>query len=648
VELPATFSVSTGGGGAHYYFLTDEPLRKGQLGAEYRGIDFQGAGSYCVGPGSIHPNGKPYFIDSSDPIADMPPELIAMIKGKIIAQTTPSEGKFFDGSNAATHFSDVKKVPTGQRNNYLMQVAGSMRRNGLSFDAIAAALVVVNEEKCDPPGDVKSVRQIALNASKYQPTDTIEPIITESAPTKKGPNILGNIAKTDFEKGFSESLERKRGLVKSIAVNILDNCDRRYPQFAIAAAEAIISTCSQGGYLTPSLGGGHGSSTSLYQWLVAPSAAGKDAYAHAVSAYLSAVDSRILYAKGGSQQGFLTNFFQSNSGMFLQDEFQDFMAQMFAPGQNHVRGVEQTFKICYNDLPLLRGERVARYHYPDIINPRLSIFGVGTTAGYKKHLTAEAISGGLVSRFAMIPAIDIPFKASIGRRVTPSADEIEHLKSILDIGMTDEGRMQGDGRGELKKLQNSQEKGADPAVHKPQFTRQVNLRAEPDALARLMEINRAAEVQYKYFIKKNWAESDNSPGSVSDRSPRFVSKRSAIEAIGRDSPIVDLTDVENADQFVTLTTNWAIDKILSSAGENDFERLSKKISGFLRKQDKPATKTMLFRACGNNVNVQQINQAIEALAIKGELVLYTQRDGNQIMTIEDTVPSRGVYYGMRE
>jgi len=69
--LPKTFTVETGGGGRHFYYSTAGayiiPLERdgknvGHLRAE---------GAMVVGPGSIHPNGKPYRVLHDEPIADI-------------------------------------------------------------------------------------------------------------------------------------------------------------------------------------------------------------------------------------------------------------------------------------------------------------------------------------------------------------------------------------------------------------------------------------------------------------------------------------------------------------------------------------------------------------------------------------------------
>lgn len=62
-KLPKTFTIKTGSGKRHYYFLTDIPMPKVVLDKNKKHYgELQGAGSQVIGPNSIHPNGKKYEI----------------------------------------------------------------------------------------------------------------------------------------------------------------------------------------------------------------------------------------------------------------------------------------------------------------------------------------------------------------------------------------------------------------------------------------------------------------------------------------------------------------------------------------------------------------------------------------------------------
>lgn len=64
-------------------------------------------------------------------------------------------------------------IPEGERNNALASLAGSMRRRGMGYASISAALSQVNDEQCVPPLDDGDVRRIAQSVCRYEPTDPV-------------------------------------------------------------------------------------------------------------------------------------------------------------------------------------------------------------------------------------------------------------------------------------------------------------------------------------------------------------------------------------------------------------------------------------------------------------------------------------------
>ena len=77
--LPETFAYRTGGGGYHFWFWTDIPVRNSvSLIADK--VDIRGTDGYVVVPPSRHKSGKNYAIISTAEIADMPASLIKLVK----------------------------------------------------------------------------------------------------------------------------------------------------------------------------------------------------------------------------------------------------------------------------------------------------------------------------------------------------------------------------------------------------------------------------------------------------------------------------------------------------------------------------------------------------------------------------------------
>lgn len=128
-ERTATFAVATGGGGWHlYYELPYEFPMKGQLGP---GVDIKKNNGYVVGPGSIHPNGKPYFVakQSIFPPARLPDSLIPLMKRYPDVPTTKATSGNSEGLVKA-----VMNAQPGERNRVLYWAACAARDNGTDLD----------------------------------------------------------------------------------------------------------------------------------------------------------------------------------------------------------------------------------------------------------------------------------------------------------------------------------------------------------------------------------------------------------------------------------------------------------------------------------------------------------------------------------
>lgn len=160
-KLPQTWVCQTGGGGLHYYFRCSDPCLT--VGANaLPGLDFRGRGGYVVCPPSVHKSGKHYeWLPDGDPgkgapLAE-PPDWLADIlrKGK------PATGEPRAADGSAT-------IPEGQRNEEMFKLASSLRAKGLSETEMLAALVQINEERCDPPLSEDELKTICHSAGRYE------------------------------------------------------------------------------------------------------------------------------------------------------------------------------------------------------------------------------------------------------------------------------------------------------------------------------------------------------------------------------------------------------------------------------------------------------------------------------------------------
>jgi KaiC/GvpD/RAD55 family RecA-like ATPase len=162
-KLPETPISKTGSGGEHIFFKHPGVEIRNSAGKLGQGLDIRGDGGYVVAPPSLHPNGNRYewiFKPSQTPLADMPAWMIMLLREREALNMQP--------------VNTNKSVVSGERNNALAQLAGSMRRKGLSEEAIKAALLVFNREKCAPPLPEDEVSLIAHSISRYAPQDEVK------------------------------------------------------------------------------------------------------------------------------------------------------------------------------------------------------------------------------------------------------------------------------------------------------------------------------------------------------------------------------------------------------------------------------------------------------------------------------------------
>jgi putative DNA primase/helicase len=123
-----------------------------------KGLDIRANGGYVVAPPSLHPSGLLYeWLAPEQPLADVPPWMLAKLaeaKPAPAAQTLPAQGEV---------------IATGGRNAALTSLAGTMRRRGMTPEAIEAALMKENGARCKPPLPTNEVREIARSVARYPP-----------------------------------------------------------------------------------------------------------------------------------------------------------------------------------------------------------------------------------------------------------------------------------------------------------------------------------------------------------------------------------------------------------------------------------------------------------------------------------------------
>lgn len=158
--------VATGGGGLHLYFALPaggEAVRNsvGRLGP---GMDLRGENGYVVAPPSMHASGTAYRWANYTQEAPPPlPHRFLLDHPQNRAHAAPRVAEVTPDAVEGT------RIPSGQRNQTLASLAGTLRHVGLTPRELEAALVAINAERCAPPLPVEEVRRICASISRYSP-----------------------------------------------------------------------------------------------------------------------------------------------------------------------------------------------------------------------------------------------------------------------------------------------------------------------------------------------------------------------------------------------------------------------------------------------------------------------------------------------
>ena len=153
-HVPATPTVKTKRGHQYYFRCPEAGFPTFDVTGK---LEVRADGAYVVAPPSVHPSGSVYewviSLEEAD-FADPPEWLVeqARLRGRRMRAEDIGE-----------------MISNGSRNKTLLSIAGTLRRRGLDEASIYAALLGINETKCETPLDADEVWKIAHSIARYEP-----------------------------------------------------------------------------------------------------------------------------------------------------------------------------------------------------------------------------------------------------------------------------------------------------------------------------------------------------------------------------------------------------------------------------------------------------------------------------------------------
>jgi hypothetical protein len=165
-SLPDTYTVRTGGGGAHFYFsyppgsnIRDSASRIAP------GVDIRGEGGYVIAPPSRTTG--PYAVVDEQPLAAIPAWLLEALRSHPRTSVSSSPARIPVSGGGASPVSFSEPIPEGGRNHGLTRIAGSLRARGQDDAHLFSALERINDNQCVPPLPAGEVHKIARSVCRY-------------------------------------------------------------------------------------------------------------------------------------------------------------------------------------------------------------------------------------------------------------------------------------------------------------------------------------------------------------------------------------------------------------------------------------------------------------------------------------------------
>jgi len=201
-DLPKTVGSKTGRGFHLFWKMPEDGDVRNSASQVAEKIDVRGTGGYVVLPPSPHPDGKLYEwlkgrSPTDIPIVAAPEWLVGLAQGPKVETVTGERITMPD-------VIPQGGGPFGGRDEAMFRIGCSLRAKGLSGDAIFAALMVENRDRCVPPLDEPTVRRKAEQAARYEPGA----LGVKTRPSMNGPPAVVEVVTVELLEDISREKQQ--------------------------------------------------------------------------------------------------------------------------------------------------------------------------------------------------------------------------------------------------------------------------------------------------------------------------------------------------------------------------------------------------------------------------------------------------------
>jgi hypothetical protein len=395
-------------GGRHYLFRRPEGKGwKCSTGRLALGVDVRTDGGYIVAAPSKIEEGSYRWgegLDLDDPLNQLP-DPPAWLAAELDALASPERNGSAQGSpvthtNGTAGHGKLNPIPVGQRNATLARLAGTMRRVGMEFSEIAAALHQTNRRRCEPELNDREVDRIAESIARYPP-DEVSVALAEDQYRQMQADADESEPGIDVpDPGpIPDELLRVPGFIDEVMRYTLDTAP--YPEPVLAFAGALtLQALLAGRKVRDAMD----NRTNLYVLSLANSGVGKD--------HARKVNARILYEAGladclgtsfASGEGIEDRLFVQPATLFQVDEIDGLLMRVGQARDARHEAIVSMLLQMYSSASSIYVMRAKANQERTVIDqPCLCLFGTAVPKHFYESLSARLMTNGFLARLLIL------------------------------------------------------------------------------------------------------------------------------------------------------------------------------------------------------------------------------------------------------